>query len=148
MVVVDDTPEVDRAIGYAARRAERTGGGLVMLAVIADADFRGFLGVEAVMRQEARAEADLMLAKAAERARQIARVDPELVVREGVRADEVVKLIEADEDVAVLVLAAGVGPDGPGPLVSSLAGRGSATFPIPITIVPGTLSDAEIAALA
>ena len=36
LVVVDETPECDRAIVYAARRAERTGGAVVMLFVIDD----------------------------------------------------------------------------------------------------------------
>ncbi len=148
LVVVDETQECDRAIVYAAHRAEHTQGGLVLLYVIDDQDFRGFIGVEQMMRQEARQAADLTLAKAAARARSVAKVEPELVVSEGVRATEVQKLIERDEDVAVLVLAAGTSSEGPGPLVTAIAGRSSASFPVPITIVPGNLTDDEIAALA
>ncbi|MBT9292867.1 universal stress protein [Prosthecodimorpha staleyi] len=147
LVVVDDTPECDRALIYAARRAERTNGALVMLYVIDDQDFRGFIGVEQMMRAEAREAADLTLAKVADRIRTVARIEPEMVVREGVRAGEVVALIEKDEDIAILVLAAGTGSEGPGPLVSALTGR-LGSFPVPITIVPGTLSDEEIAAIA
>lgn len=147
LVVVDDTPECDRALTYAARRAERTNGALVMLYVIDDQDFRGFIGVEQMMRAEAREAAGLTLAKVADRIRTVARIEPEMVVREGVRAAEVVALIEKDEDIAILVLAAGTGSEGPGPLVSALTGR-LGSFPVPITIVPGTLSDEEIAAIA
>jgi hypothetical protein len=46
------------------------------------------------------------------------------------------------------VLAAGTSAEGPGPLVSSLAGAGSGSFPIPITIVPGHLGDAQLDALS
>jgi hypothetical protein len=46
------------------------------------------------------------------------------------------------------VLAAGTGREGPGPLVSALAGKSSASFPIPVAIVPGHLEDEEIDALA
>jgi len=148
LVVVDDTPECDRAVVFAARRAEHTGGGLVLLYVVEDEDFRGFVGVGEAMRSQAYAEADKVLADVAERVRGLAAIEPERVIREGTRASEVVRHIEADEDIAVLVLAAGTGPEGPGPLVSALAGRGSGTFPVPITIVPGHLSDAEIAAIA
>ncbi|MBL8573381.1 MAG: universal stress protein [Hyphomicrobiaceae bacterium] len=148
LVVVDQSPELDRALYYAARRAERTGGGVVLLYTVEDQDFRGFLGVEKVMRAEARALAEQTLAQVAERARGIANVEPELVIREGNRAESVMRLIDDDEDIAVLVLAAGTGSEGPGPLVTSLAGRASATFPIPITIVPGHLSDEDIAAVA
>jgi hypothetical protein len=48
----------------------------------------------------------------------------------------------------VLVLAAGADKEGPGPLVSAIAGKASGTFPVPITIVPGSLDDDTISALA
>lgn len=148
LVVVDDTVECDRAVVFAARRAEHTGGGLVLLAVIDDADFRGFLGVEQVMRAEATAEAEATLDAVAERIRALApAVRPERVVREGAAATCVVRHIEEDEDIAVLVLAAGTGADGPGPLVTAI-GRASGSFPVPVTIVPGHLSDDDIAAIA
>jgi hypothetical protein len=70
------------------------------------------------------------------------------VIREGARAEELLKLIEDDEDIAVLVLAAGTGKEGPGPLVTAIVGKNSGTFPVPITIVPGTLDDDAIAAIA
>ena len=44
-------------------------------------------------------------------------------MREGKTAEEILKLIEEDEDIAILVLAAGTGKDGPGPLVASFARR-------------------------
>ena len=58
-----------------------------------------------------------------------------------------VKLIEEDADIGILVLAAGTGKDGPGPLISNLA-KTVATFPIPVAIVPGQLSDDDLAAMA
>lgn len=148
LVVVDDTPECDRAVVFATLRAAHTGGRVVLLNVVEDADFRGFLGVEKMMRQQARAEAEEILAQVAARVTQIGAIEAETVVREGTRAGEVVRLIEEDEDIAVLVLAAGTGSDGPGPLVTSIAGRAAGSFPVPITIVPGHLSDADIAAIA
>ena len=68
---------------------------------------------------------------------------PERVIREGEKAEEMLKLIEEDEDIAILVLAAGTGKEGPGPLVSSLA-KTAGTFPIPVAIVPGHLSDEDL----
>lgn len=148
LVVVDDTPECDRAVVFGALRALHTDGVLVLLYVVDDTDFRGFLGVEQTMRRQAREEAEGVLAQVAARILSISPTPPERVIREGTRAGEVVRQIEADEDIAVLVLAAGTGSEGPGPLVTSLAGRASGSFPVPITIVPGHLADADIAAIA
>jgi nucleotide-binding universal stress UspA family protein len=58
LVVLDDTPECERAVIYAARRAERTGGGLSMLYIVPPSEFQHWLGVEEIMRAEAQAEAD------------------------------------------------------------------------------------------
>ena len=147
LVVVDDTVECDRAVVFAARRAEHTGGVLVLLHVVDDGDFRGFLGVEQVMRSEAHAEAEEILADVVARVKAIAAIEPETVIREGARAAEVMGLIEEDEDIAVLVLAAGTSSEGPGPLVTSI-GRSAGSFPVPVTIVPGHLSDDDISAIA
>ena len=148
LVIIDDTPECSRALLYAARRAEHSGGALVLLYVIGPADFQHWLGVENIMRAEAMEQAEATLGRFADMARTFGTVEPQLVIREGNRSEEIVNLIEADEDIAILVLAAGTDKEGPGPLVTALAGKTSATFPIPITIVPGQLDDEAIAAVA
>jgi hypothetical protein len=68
-------------------------------------------------------------------------------VREGKAADLIVELIAEEPDISILVLGAGTGKKGPGPLVSSLAGKLSGKFPIPITVVPGNLSFEQIDSL-
>ena len=147
LVVIDDTAECDRAVYFAARRAARVGAGVVMLRVIETHDRKQqWLGVADIMKAEAHEEANASLDKYATRANGIAGVTAERVVREGATATEIRGLIEDDEDIAILVLAAGTGKDGPGPLVSSL-GSTAGDYPIPIAIVPGRLSDEELDAL-
>ncbi|RDI62181.1 universal stress protein [Microvirga subterranea] len=148
MVVVDKTPECARAVHFAARRTARTGASMIMLAVVAPPDNFEWIGVGEAMIEEAREAAEKQLEDAAREARNAAGVEPEQVIRVGNRADEIIRLINEDEDVSFLVLAAGSSKEGPGPLVSTLAGRAASTFPIPIVIVPGGLTDEEIDALA
>lgn len=148
LVVIDDTPECSRALIYAARRAEHTGGAVVILYVIGPADFQHWVGVENIMRAEAMEAAETTLGRFADMVRDYNQIEPQLVIREGNRSEEIVKLIEEDEDIAILVLAAGTDKEGPGPLVTALAGKGSGTFPVPITIVPGHLDNDGIAAVA
>jgi nucleotide-binding universal stress UspA family protein len=147
LVVVDDTPECDRAMYYASRRAARVGVSVVLLRVIETRDHgQQWLGVADIMRAEAHEEANAMLATFAARSNGIAGITPECVIREGEVAQQILKLIEEDEDISVLVLAAGVGSEGPGPLVSNL-GATAGAFPIPAAIVPGHLSDEELDAM-
>ncbi len=148
MVVVDKTPECARAVHFASRRAARTGASMIMLSVVDPPDNFEWIGVGEAMVEEAREAAEKLLEEAAREARNAAGVEPEQVIRVGSRADEIIRLINEDEDISFLVLAAGSSKEGPGPLVSTLAGRAASTFPVPIVVVPGGLTDEEIDALA
>lgn len=147
LAIIDDTPECERAVAYASKRARSTGGVLVLLYVIEPGDFQHWLGVEQIMRDEAMQAAGAALDSHATKVRETVGIEPELVVREGNPGEEIHKLIEEDQDIAILVLAAGAGKEGPGPLVASIAGKGAA-FPIPVTVVPQNLSDDDIDSLA
>jgi nucleotide-binding universal stress UspA family protein len=146
LAIIDDTPECERAVAYASRRAKSTGGVLVLLYVIEPGDFQHWLGVEKIMHDEAMARANAALDSYASKIRETLGIEPELVVREGKPTEELHHLIEDDQDIAILVLAAGAGKEGPGPLVASVAGKGAA-FPIPVTVVPQHLSDEDLDAL-
>jgi hypothetical protein len=132
---------------FAARRAARVGAGVIMLRVIETHDRnQQWIGVADIMKAEAHEEANAALDKYATRANGMAGITAERVVREGATADEILGLIEDDEDIAILVLAAGTGKDGPGPLVASV-GSAAGDYPIPVAIVPGHLTDEELDAM-
>jgi nucleotide-binding universal stress UspA family protein len=121
---------------------------VLMLLVIEPEDrHQQWLGVADIMKAEAHEAANIILDQFANRANGIAGITPERVVRDGEKATEILNLIEADEDIAILVLAAGTGKEGPGPLVSNL-GKTVANFPIPVAIVPGHLGDEDLDALS
>ena len=148
LVVIDDSPECDRAVTFAANRVRRTGGAVVLLSVIDSAAFQQFLGVEAVMRAEAREEAERLLDRRIARINGLGSVRTETVIREGEVVEEIERVVLADPGIAVLVLAASVGKDGPGPLVTSFASRSGATaLPVLVAIVPGSMTDEQIVAL-
>lgn len=148
LVFVDDTPECDRAIRFASRRVARTGAALLLIAVTPPVEAQEWIGVADMMQAEETAKATERLQKVAGEVRALAGIEAETACRVGNPAREIVSLIETDEDIALLILAAGTGGEGPGPLVTNLAGRQAAGFPIPIVIVPGGLEDSEIDALA
>ena len=62
LVVIDESPECDRAVYYAARRAARNAAGLVMLLVIEPHDrHQQWLGVADIMKAEAHEAANQKL---------------------------------------------------------------------------------------
>jgi nucleotide-binding universal stress UspA family protein len=148
LVIADGSPEFDRALYFAARRSARTGASLVILGVAMPAEQQEWAGIGDLMRAEAEEEARTLLEAAASRTREIAGIEPEQIVRSGQKSEQILAHIEEDEDIALLVLAASTGGEGPGPLVSSLAAKSASSFPIPVVIVPGSLDDQDIDALA
>ena len=147
MIVVDETPECMNALRFAARRASKTGGGVVMVYVIEPEEFQHWVGVGEVMRAEAQEAAELRLATLSQEVEKLAGVLPEFVIREGVARDEILAQIKDDPEVGVLVLGAGDSNDGPGPLVTALAGRMSGAMSVPVTIVSGNLTVDQIDAV-
>jgi len=148
LVVVDATADWDRAVYYSSRWAKRVGGGVVMLHVIeTEEQSQQWLAVADIMRAEAHENARAALDRAAGRANGIAAITPERVIREGDATEQILDVIEQDVDIAMLVLSASAGAEGPGPLTTMLA-KTVGTFPIPVVIVPGDLTDDDLDALS
>jgi nucleotide-binding universal stress UspA family protein len=148
LVVVDDSPEMQMALYYASRRARRTGGRVALLHVIPRAESHGLASVEALMRQEARDEAEQLIQKLARTVVDAGGAIPIIHLREGLLSDELLDLVGSDPTITVLVLAAGTGPDGPGPLISFLASKAMTKLHIPVTIVPGGLTREQMDTLS
>ncbi|MDH7797968.1 MULTISPECIES: universal stress protein [unclassified Beijerinckia] len=148
LVVIDGSAESAQAIAFAARRAARTKAIMMLLSIVEVEQSQEWLAVSEMMRQEGEDRANDQLELAATRARELVDVEAERVVRFGPKLEQILGLIEEDPDISLLVLAAASGPDGPGPLVTMMAGKAAGTFPIPVVIVPGALSDEDIEALA
>jgi nucleotide-binding universal stress UspA family protein len=151
LLVVDDSAEVESALYFAASRIEHSGGVIVMCYVIQPQGFQHWMGVRQVQLEEESntARALFRLFRRKLNLAGFEGVETEEVIREGPKADEIIKLIDEDEDIALLVLGASIDAKGPGPLVASLAaGSHAGTFPVPITIVPGNLTLELIRSLA
>jgi len=144
LVCVDDSKDCRVAIRFASMRARNTKGYLVMLYVIEPADFQHWLAVGKLMEEEKRAEAEEILKALAAEVHDFAGVHPILVVREGRKADEILKLIEEDPTINILVLGAAPEGEGTNELVRKLSGELTKRLPIPLTIVPGNLTDEQL----
>lgn len=148
LIVADRSAECRLALRFAGRRAWHTGGRLALLYVIEPADFQHWMSVEEVMRAEALAEAEGVLHALASEINKATGIIVEYIIREGRKPEELLRHVKEDPSIRLLVLGASKEREGPGPLVAALASGFSASFPIPVTIVPGSMTDAEIDELA
>ncbi|MGX9356876.1 universal stress protein [Roseobacteraceae bacterium S113] len=146
MVVLDDSQECLNAMRFAAMRAAHTGGGVEVLSIIPPDEFNHWVGVGEIMREEARERIHAHYEVFAKWMRDRQGVEPELVIREGEPVAEIMAQVQDDPEVGVLVLGAGTGKGGPGPLVTQLT-KNAGSLPIPITIVPGDMSKERLEAI-
>lgn len=146
LVVLDDSKECLNAMRFAALRAQHTGGEVAILSVIPPEEFQHWMGVADLMRAEARERIEVHFEVYAKWMRDKHGLNPELLIREGVPSEQILAQITEDPEIGVLVLGAGTDRAGPGPLVTQLS-RASGSLPIPMTIVPGSMSRERMEAI-
>lgn len=147
LCVVDDTPELAPALRFACRRASRSGRKLGLLYIIEPVEFQHWVSVGELMEQEKREEAEETLQTIARSVQLRTGETPILYIREGETTEAVLDLINEEKCISLLVLGASTGTDGPGPLVTNLVEKKVGALRVPVTVVPGGLSEKEIDAI-
>jgi len=138
LVVIDESPEAEIALRFAARRAAKTGGNVEILALIPKPDFVQWGGVMATIEEEARERAEALVARAAGTLFAESGLQPSITVREGDGPKIVREMIAANREIAALVLGAAAS-GAPGPLVTHFSGSDAGTLSVPLMIIPGAL---------
>jgi nucleotide-binding universal stress UspA family protein len=147
LVIVDNSEEMKVALHFACRRAKSTGGRVALLYVQDQADFQHWMAVAEIMREEQREAAEELLQALSAEVHDWSGKMPILYIREGVFREALVQLLDEEPSISILVLAAGVGHGGPGPIIDQIISKRAASLHLPVTIVPGSLDDAEIIAI-
>jgi nucleotide-binding universal stress UspA family protein len=147
LVVVDDSEEMHQALQFACRRAKSVGGRVGLMYCIAPAEFEYWAGVGELMREEARQDAEAKMAIHADFVKKLTGGTPVLYVREGDIREELLSLIDEEPGISLLVLGADTNSDSAGPIINFLMGRGASRCRVPITVVPGNLTDEQLDAL-
>ena len=143
LVVADESPEFDAALRYAARRARSTGGRVALLRVVPRGSDAHWSGVRDDIQRELRQEAEQLLTRLGKDAAERSGAAPEFLIEEGDPVEAIRRAVEQDPEIKILVLASGAGGRGPGPLVTA-AVKGFGGRKLPVTIVPGELSDKDV----
>ncbi|MCY4394499.1 MAG: universal stress protein [Rhodospirillaceae bacterium] len=148
LVVVDSSEEMPVALRYASLRARATGGRVALFTAVEREGFGHWAAVDDLLEAEQREEAEALLSRYAEDAKAITGEAPVLYIRHGATRDALLGLLEEEPSISILVLAAGRGGRNPGPLISALTGKLHSRLNVPVTIVPGNLTDDDLEALS
>ena len=149
LVIADGSKEMNVALQYACARSKKTSRKIIIATFIEPIDVLTTQGVTEIMLNEAREEAERRLQNAASIVKKSTGNMPVLHVREGEIMKELKALVEEEENINVLVLAANVdeASKNPGPIINSLVTKEFSNFRIPVMIVPGNFSKEHIALL-
>jgi nucleotide-binding universal stress UspA family protein len=147
LVVVDDSAEARVALRFAARRAAKTNGRLEVLGIVEPQDFVQFGGVQAAIEEEQKSRIEGVVSSAIGEILDESGVEANVVLQQGEPARTLRDYLAGREDVSALVLWAA--PSGnPGPLVGSFCGNDSGKLPVPVMLIPGSLSDERLEQLS
>ena len=144
LVFVDDSEECKIALKFACMRAKNTKGSVVLLYVIEPQDLMHFVGVENIMKSEAYAKADEILKSLKSEVDINFGLNIECKIEKGHKFDKIVDFINQDDTISILVL--GAAPEGKGSndLVQRFSMALTTSIHIPLTVVPGNLTDEEL----
>ena len=146
LVIADNSEEMNIALEYACARSKKTGRKIIIATFIEPIDVLTTQGVTEIMKNQAREEAEKILHSAATIVKESTGDMPILHTREGEIISELKKLIEEEENINVLVLAANINQKekNPGPIINALVTKEISNLRIPVMIVPGNFSKDHI----
>ena len=147
LVVADDSKELHQALYYATRRAVTAGGEIALFRCIEPVEGQLWGGVSEIMEAETEQASKVLLQELSNYCEKLGAPKPRIFVKRGVLFEELIKLINNENSIRVLVLGVSTESGNPGPLVNYIINNGSNECRVPITIVPGNLSDDQIDAL-
>ena len=147
LVVADNSKELHQALYYAARRAATAGGEIALFKCIEPIEGQLWGGVTEIMEAETEQSSKALLQELSDYCEKLGAPKPRTFVKKGIVHEELFNLIDTEESIRVLVLGVSTEHGNPGPLINYIINKGSNECRVPITIVPGNLSDEQIDAL-
>ena len=143
LVVADNTSEMHQALYYAARRAATANGEVALFRCVEPLEGQLWGGVSNIMENEAEQESKQLLHELSSYCEKLGANKPKTYLKKGNTSDELIKLINTEKRITVLVLGASIETGNPGPLINFVM-NASFESRVPITIVPGNLTDEQI----
>lgn len=135
------------ALRLACKKAHRRGDGVDILTVIEPMDFQPLFGTGSRISDERREEAEALLQELSAIANEECGIMPTLHLREGKLGEQILAAVMEDNDVNMLVIGLMPGSATGTKLVTWLAERMGDELLVPVTIVPGNITDQQLEAM-
>jgi nucleotide-binding universal stress UspA family protein len=147
LVCVDSSDVAKVALRFACLKAQKRGVLIDLLHVIQPAEFQSLFSIAGKIDNDARTAGEKLLNELSKEAEQLIGVKPTCLLREGSIGECILKTATDDQGVNMVLL--GVSPgETRGKLVSWLCQQMGENLMMPIMLVPGNLTEAQMAELA
>ncbi len=147
LLFVDDSEEFPLALEYGLALAQSNNAHIGLLHVVEDEEFQQWGTIQDKMRREMRENAENLVWSYAKRVDEACGMKSSLFIEQGNKFDAVVRIIDEDPNIKMLILAANDASN-PGPLVAHFTAKGLARLRVPLVVVPGHLSEKDIEAVS
>lgn len=144
LVCVNDTDHSRVAVKFACSQARKKGCEVTLLNVIEPADYQGLAAVVGKMEEDKRNQAEAVINDMAELAKTYADIMPILLIREGDIGKQIIKAVNKDHSIGMVILGSSPETPGRGSWLSSLASKLGKELLIPLVIIPGNLTEQQI----
>jgi nucleotide-binding universal stress UspA family protein len=144
LVCVSDQAEAEVAVRFTCLRAKRRGAQVQMLHVVEPEDFTGLFSVSEIMLKEKEEKAQQLLRRMADLAMSYSEMQPTLTMREGKLSEQILAATLENSDIIAVVLGVRHNSMNAPKLISWLTARMGQEMLVPLILVPGNLTDAQI----
>lgn len=143
LLVVDSSEEFQIALVYAAKLAQANGARLALLhALDKEGFFQHWGSVQERLHEEYRVEAEQELLSAAAVINERSASLPVVYLEEaGNLPEKILEIIANDPNITKIILGGAAHSKTPGPLVSYFSGKGLNKLSVPLTVVPGNMTE-------
>ena len=144
LIVANNNEEFALSLRYTARLAAANNAHVGILATIDEQEFQHWQNVENMMRRELRDKTEKEVWTIAKKVQSLNGQIPVIYVREGKSEDAVLKTLEEEPNIKMIILTGSVASGGPGKLVDYFTSKGLSKLKVPLVLVPGNIQTHEI----
>ena len=148
LVCVNKHDASHQALRFACLCAQKRGGYVDVLHVLERPDFQSFSSVAQKLDAELRSDAEALLSKLCQEAQELTGITPSIILSDGGIVENIVKTLQSDGDITMLVLGVMPGGSTRGKLVAQVAAMLGEGIHVPVMLVPGNFTDEQLGALA
>ena len=144
LVVIDESPEMYKALRYAAQRSSRSDGRVALLYTFDTLEFSHWKAVEDIAEVESREKAESKIKDVQSFLLEFTQKKPKKFIMKGDRIECIINFLKENKFISNLVLASSSEKSGSDPLINAFTGKFRLNLSVPLTIIPQNLSEEEI----